>query len=189
MKNLSILSSKVFFLALTSLRKAGKSVSSSVCLVLAIIDPEVVSRELLSSPSLSGAQALRIHESPEVVVVSKDEDLVFAAFWVVGPSLEGFNDSQELTVVYRVYQFRICGGHGVGSQLIRVQNLAFLDLFVPDFLMFLTFDRFSILPPPPSGSSASVDLPTLADEEVDEVVFNIEVSGAAILLKPWMQRR
>ncbi len=136
MKNLSILSSKVFFLALTSLREAGKSVSSSVCLVLAIIDPEVVSRELLSSPNLSRAQALRIHESPEVVVVRKNEDLVFAAFWVVGPSLEGFNDSQELTVVSFVLQesffwrkrlpgaidqFRICGSHVVVSQLIRGQ--------------------------------------------------------------------
>ena len=46
----------------------------------AIIDSEVVSRELLGPPDLSGAQALSIHESPEAVVVSKDVDLVFAAF-------------------------------------------------------------------------------------------------------------
>lgn len=124
MKNLSILSSQVFFLALTSLKKAGKSVSSSVCLVLAIIDPEVVSRELLSSPNLSRAQALRIHESLEVVVVRKDEDLVFAAFWVVEPSLEGFNNSQELTFV------SYCRNHFSGEKGYRVPltNFGFVEV-------------------------------------------------------------
>ncbi len=32
-------------------------------------------------------------------MVSKDKDLVFAAFQVVAPSLKGFNDSQELLIV------------------------------------------------------------------------------------------
>ncbi len=32
-------------------------------------------------------------------MVSKDEDLVFAAFLVVTPSLKGFNDSQKLLIV------------------------------------------------------------------------------------------
>ncbi len=32
-------------------------------------------------------------------MVSKDEDLIFAALQVVAPSLKGFNDSQELLIV------------------------------------------------------------------------------------------
>ncbi len=32
-------------------------------------------------------------------MVSKDEELVFAAFQVMAPNLKGFNDSQELLIV------------------------------------------------------------------------------------------
>ena len=60
---------------------------------------EMVSRELLGPADLSGAQALCIHETTEVIVVRKDENLMLAAFQVVTPRLEGFDDSQKLTVV------------------------------------------------------------------------------------------
>ena len=43
---------------------------------------------------LPGTQALGIHESAEIVMVGKDEDLVFAALQVVATSLEGLNDGQ-----------------------------------------------------------------------------------------------
>ena len=59
----------------------------------------MVSREVLGPPDLSGAQALRIFESTEVVTVNENEDLVFAAFHVLAPSFEGFNDSQELLIM------------------------------------------------------------------------------------------
>ncbi len=45
------------------------------------------------------AQAFGIDELTEVIMVSKDKDLVFAAFQVVAPSLKGFNNSQELVIV------------------------------------------------------------------------------------------
>ncbi len=32
-------------------------------------------------------------------MVSKDEDLIFAAFYVVAPSFKDFNNSQELLIV------------------------------------------------------------------------------------------
>ncbi len=48
---------------------------------------------------LTRAQAFRIHESTEVIMVSKNEDLVFAAFQVAVPSLKGFNNRQELLIM------------------------------------------------------------------------------------------
>ena len=52
----------------------------------------MVLRELLGPADLSGAQALRIHETTEVIVVRKDENFMLAAFEVVAPSLECFKD-------------------------------------------------------------------------------------------------
>ena len=59
----------------------------------------MVLRELLGPADLSGAQALRIHETMEVIVVRKDKNLMLAAFQIVTPRLEGFDNSQKLTVV------------------------------------------------------------------------------------------
>ncbi len=80
MKNLSVLISERFFLGLASLGEARQSISRSISFSLTIIDSEVVSRELLGLADLTRAQAFRIHESMEVIMVSKNEDLVFAAF-------------------------------------------------------------------------------------------------------------
>ncbi len=78
MKNLSILISERFFLGLASLGEARQSIRRSISFSLTIIDLEVVSSELLGPADLTRAQAFRIHESAEVIIVSKDEDLVFA---------------------------------------------------------------------------------------------------------------
>ena len=66
----------------------------------------MVLRELLAPTDLSGAQTLCIHETTEVIMVRKDENLMLAAFQVVTPRLEGFDDSQKLTVVGLVSCFR-----------------------------------------------------------------------------------
>ena len=44
-------------------------------------------------------------------------------------------------------------------------------------------------PPLPSSTSSylTTTLAALVDEPVDELVLSIEVSGAAILLEPWME--
>ena len=62
LKDSRILSLKNFFLALAPLRVARQSISSSISLALAIIDAEIVARQLLGPADLAGAQALRIHE-------------------------------------------------------------------------------------------------------------------------------
>ncbi len=71
-----------------------------------LIDFEVVLKELLDPADLTKVQVFRIHESTEVIIiVSKDKNLVFAAFQVVVPSLKGFNNSQELLIVSLVSSF------------------------------------------------------------------------------------
>ena len=59
----------------------------------------MVSRELLGPADLSGAQALRIHKTTEVIVVRKDENFMLAAFQVVPPGFESLDDSQKLAVM------------------------------------------------------------------------------------------
>ncbi len=59
----------------------------------------MVLRELLGVADLTRAQAFRIYELTEVIMVSKDENLIFAAFQVVAPSLKDFNNSQEFSIV------------------------------------------------------------------------------------------
>ena len=58
------------------------------------------------------------------------------------------------------------------------------------FRLFDDLDKsttvLSALPLPPTTSSVPSSLGAKSD---DPVVFNIEVSGAAIHLKPWMKRR
>ena len=66
----------------------------------------MVSKELLGPANLSGAQAFCIHEMTEVIMVRKDENLMLAAFQIVTPRLEGFDNGQKLTVVGLVSCFR-----------------------------------------------------------------------------------
>ena len=92
MKDSVILSSELIFLILTFLSKPRQSICSCIRLALAIIDSKVITRELLGPTDLSRAQALRIYELTEVIVVCEDKDLMLAAFQKVAPSLECLND-------------------------------------------------------------------------------------------------
>ena len=92
MKNLGVLSSKGPFLGLASLGEARHGISGGIGLSLAILNPKLVPREFLGLLDLPRIQALGINESVEIVMVSKDEDLVFAALQVMASSLEGLND-------------------------------------------------------------------------------------------------
>ncbi len=70
-----------------------------MCFPRPVVNAKIVSKEFLGAQDMSRVQFLRIHESTEVVVVSEDKDIVFSAFHLVAPSLEGFNDSHELLIV------------------------------------------------------------------------------------------
>ena len=80
MENLGVLSSKLSFLIMPSLREAREGVCSSVCFALTIIDLKVVTREFLSLADLSGAETLRVHEPAEVVVVGEYKHLMLRPF-------------------------------------------------------------------------------------------------------------
>ena len=80
MKNLNILISEHFFLSLASLWEVKQSISHSISFSLMIINSKVVLRELLGPANLTRALAFYIHELTEVVIVSKNEDLIFTAF-------------------------------------------------------------------------------------------------------------
>ncbi len=80
MKNLGILISESLFFGLASLKEVRQGISRSISFSLTIIDLKVVSREFLDLTDLTRAQTLCIHKLAEVIMVNKDEDLVFAAF-------------------------------------------------------------------------------------------------------------
>ena len=63
MKNVSVLSLKLFFFLLVSLRKTKQYIGSLICLALTIIDTKMILRKLLGPTDLPGAQTLYIHEA------------------------------------------------------------------------------------------------------------------------------
>ena len=73
---------------------------------MAIVDLEMVLGELLGPADLSGAQTLCIHETTEVIMVRKDENLMLAAFQIVTLRLKDFDNSQKFIVVCLVLCFR-----------------------------------------------------------------------------------
>ncbi len=79
MKNLGVLISESFFLGLTSLREAKQSISHNISFFLTIFDSEMVSKKFLGPADLTRAQTLCIHELMEIIIVSKDKNLIFAA--------------------------------------------------------------------------------------------------------------
>ena len=99
MKTLSILILEHFFLNLVSLKEVRQRISHSISFFLTIIDLKMVLRELLGPIDLIRAQVFCIHELTELIMISKDKNLVFAAFHVMTSSLKGFNNSQQLLIV------------------------------------------------------------------------------------------
>lgn len=66
---------------------------------LIIIDLEIILRELLGLTDLTKAQALHFHKWSEVIIVNKDEKLIFTTFQVVALSVKSFNNNQNLVIM------------------------------------------------------------------------------------------
>ncbi len=81
----------------------------------------------LSPPDLPRAQGFQVHEVLEVVVVSKNNNFMLAVLQVVSPSLESFNNCQQLFVVgfipslYRNHLSREQGYRMPSARIIRGQ--------------------------------------------------------------------
>ena len=80
MQNFDILGWYGLFFLNTPLRVTKQGIDSSFCLVLLIIDPEVVAKKLLGPADLFGAQTVCVHELAEVVVVGEYEQLMLRLF-------------------------------------------------------------------------------------------------------------
>ncbi len=96
MKNLGVLNSMSLFLGLALLEEARQGVSHSIRLSLIIINSKVVLKKILGLMNLIRAQTFYIHQLSEIIMVSKDKDLIFAALQVKTLSFQGFNNSQDL---------------------------------------------------------------------------------------------
>lgn len=105
MKNFSVFISKHFFLILTSFGGMEEGVCSHIYLFFVIINAEVLSRELLHSINFSKVETLSIHKLSEVIVSSKDKNLIFATLQVVVPSLNSLNNGQKFLIMNFVSYF------------------------------------------------------------------------------------
>ena len=114
MKDSAILSLELILLILVFLEKPRQSICSCICFALAIVDLKIVSKELLGSADLSGAQTLCIHETTEVIMIRKDENLMLATFQIVTPRLKGLDNSQKLAVMGLIPS--LCRNHFPGKK-------------------------------------------------------------------------
>ncbi len=80
MESLKILISENLFLGIALLRETKQGISRNISISLTIMNSDVILSELLGPADLARAQTLCIHELTEVVIVSEDKNLIFAAF-------------------------------------------------------------------------------------------------------------
>ena len=80
-------------LGLAFLREAIQSISHNISFSLIIIGLKVVSKKFFDLANLSRAQVFYIYKSTDVIMISKAPNLIFAAFYVVALSFQGFNNS------------------------------------------------------------------------------------------------
>lgn len=64
-----------------------------------VINLKVILREFLGLINLTKIQTFQIHKLTEVFMVSKDEVLVFTAFYIVMLSLKSLHNGQEFLIV------------------------------------------------------------------------------------------
>lgn len=105
MKDLDILIFGSFFLSLTSLKEVKQDLSSSISLFLIIINLKVILREFLGPADLAKTHVFYIDKSTKVIMVNKDQQLIFAALQIVAPGFKALNISQKLLIMDLVASF------------------------------------------------------------------------------------
>ena len=161
-----------------------------------IIDLKVVLRELLGPANLTGARALRISKLSEAIMTGLRLSSSASNSWRLQRWPVVFY--YEFCTKFRLRHIFITASlvseiRKLGSS--KPMTFATFQVFevfslLTIFWLFDNLDEFTTvslaLSLPPTTSSVPSFLGTKSD---DLVVFNIEVSGAAIHLKPWMKRR
>ena len=80
MQNFQVFGLKSFFFFNTLLGILRQGVSSSICVVLAKINLDMITEKFLSPADLSRTQNLCIHKLLEVIIVGKHENFMLKAF-------------------------------------------------------------------------------------------------------------
>lgn len=113
MKNLDVFSHKTFFFVLIRLRITRQDISSYIYFALAIIKSKIVARQLLCPLNLTKFEGIYDHELIKIDIIDQNKDFMFAAFFVMPPILESFNNGKNLNVVSFVSSF--CKNHFCGK--------------------------------------------------------------------------
>lgn len=79
-----------------------QSINSYICFFLLIINSKMIPRQLLSLTNLSST---RIYEAMQIVVVCRNEHIMFAIFGIMLPCIKSFNNNQEFIVVSFLLSF------------------------------------------------------------------------------------
>ena len=66
---------------------------------MAVIDSKMISRDLLGLPDLPRSQTLVIHKLAMIIIIGKYKNFKFTTFYVVTPSIKGFNYGQQFLIV------------------------------------------------------------------------------------------
>ena len=91
-ENFDVFDSKCFFLFYTLLKVSKQGISSSIYLVLIIIDLKMVTEKFLSLTDLFRAETLCIYKPLEVIIVDKHENFMLKALYIILLSLESLNN-------------------------------------------------------------------------------------------------
>ena len=87
-QDLSILSLKLLFLIKILLQKARQNFCYSICFILTIIDLKMIIRELFGPTNLTKDKTLCIYKLLMIIMIIKNNDLVFTAFQVMFPDFK-----------------------------------------------------------------------------------------------------
>ena len=79
-KNSSIFNLKLFFFIVISFREAKQSIYSWVYFFCIIINPKIISIELLGLIYLTNAKILYIYKFIKIVIACKDKKFIFTIF-------------------------------------------------------------------------------------------------------------
>ena len=98
------------------------------------MDWEVVLKELLGPADTTKAQIFCIQESKEVIMVNKNEDLIFATFQVMAPSLKSFNNNKKLLIVSLIPSLSENHFWKKKDYLIPSTNFGFVKIWIMIFM-------------------------------------------------------
>ena len=87
------------------MRETKPSVGNFIGFFQITIDLEVIIRKILGLIDLTKAQIFCIYKSTDIIILYKNENLIFLAFQIVPPGFKNFNNRQKLIIMSFVLYF------------------------------------------------------------------------------------